>query len=141
MAQGISGHNGLLCVIYNGTVYSLTTVEGATWNWGINTAEYGGFGNTSKRAVYTMPGPTEIEINEFAWDDTTLGDLLHDLADAALAGYGYTYYLYPKGRVSTSQYLYGTFVPSELSLEIPIDDVIRQPFGLIQSGEIYRVGM
>lgn len=141
MPQGVSGHNGLLCVVYNSTVYSLTSTEGATWNWAINTAEWGGFGNGFKRAAVVMPGPCTIDINEFTWDSTTLGDLLHDLMDAALSGYGYTYYLYPQGAVSTTQYLYGTFVPSELSVDVSIDDVIKQPFGLIQSGSTYRVGM
>lgn len=141
MPQGNPGHNGQLCVIYNSTVYPLTSVEGATWNWAINTAEWGGFGNSYRRATATMPGPCTIDVNEFAWDSTTLGDLLHDIMDAALSGYNYTYYLYPQGAVTQTQYLYGSFIPSELSVDVPIDDIIRQPFGLIQAGSVYRVGM
>jgi hypothetical protein len=143
MPQGLPGHNGLLCVIYSSTVYSLTAVEGATWNWALNTAEWGGFGNGFRRATMVMPGPCTIDINEFAWDSTTLGDLLHDIMDAALSGFSYTYYLYPQGGLAggTTQYLYGSFIPSELSVDVPIDDLIKQPFGLIQAGSVYRVGM
>jgi len=141
MPQGLSGRNGLLCVIYGGAVYSLTTVEGAKWNWGLKTVEYGGFGNASKLALQGMPGPCKIDISKFAWDDTTLGDLMHDIMDAALNDNHYTYYLYPRGQVTTIKYLYGTFTPSDLEVDVPTGDIIGQPFGLIQAGVVYRVGM
>jgi len=141
MGQGLSGRNGLLCVIYGSTVYSLTAVEGATWNWKNATVNWGGFGNASKLAVQGMPGPATIDISKFAWDDTTLGDLMHDILDAALLDIHYTYYLYPRGGVTTGKYLYGTFTPSDMGVDVPTDDIISQPFGLVQAGNVYRVNM
>ena len=141
MTQGLSGRNGLLCVIFGGNVYSLTTVEGATWDWGLATVQYGGFGNASKLALQGMPGPATIDISKFAWDDTTLGDLMHDIMDAAMNDYHYTYYLYPRGQVTTTKYLYGTFTPNTMQVDVPTGDIIGQPFSLEQAGPVYRVGM
>lgn len=141
MTQGLSGRNGLLCVNFGGNVYSLTTTEGATWNWNPSTVQYGGFGNPSKRSTQGMPGPASIDISKFAWDDTTLGDLMHDILDAALNDIHYTYYLYPRGQVTLTKYMYGQFTPSEMGVDVPTGDIITQPFGLEQAGDVYRVGM
>ena len=138
--MGKGGHNGLLVVVpVAGTATSLTSAEGATWNWGIQTAEWGGFGHTSRRATTVMPGPITIEVSDPSWDSAD--DTIHDLLDGMLAGTGYTFYLYPRGRISTSAYLYGEFMFSDLELDIPIDDIIRQPFSLVASGNCYRLGM
>lgn len=141
MTQGYGGQNGLLTVVHGGSVTSITGAEGATWNWGLQTAEWGGFGHSTRRATATMPGPVTIEVNEVPWDDDTLGDLLHDLMDAMLDGTTYTFYLYPRGAVTTAKYLYGEFMFSDLEVDIPIDDIIRSPFSLVASGDVYRVGM
>lgn len=138
-ALGKGGHNGLLVAVVTGSAVSLTGAEGATWNWGINTAEWGGFGHTTRRATTVMPGPASIEVADPAWDSAD--DTIHDLLDGMLAGTSYTFYLYPLGRVSTAKYLYGSFMLSDLEIDIPIDDVIKQPFSLVASGDVYRVGM
>lgn len=137
--MGKGGHNGLLVAVVTGTAVSITSPQGATWNWGINTAEWGGFGHTSRRATTVMPGPVSVDVSDPAWDSAD--DTIHDLLDGMLAGTSYTFYLYPLGRVSTTKYLYGSFMFSDLELGVPIDDIITQPFSLVASGDVYRVGM
>jgi len=141
MTQGLSGRNGLLCVVYGANVYSLTGVEGANWDHGLATVQWGGFGNASKLAVQGMPGPATIDISRFPWDDAVLGDLMHDIQDAALQDIHYTYYLYPRGQVTTTKYMYGQFTPSSMGVNVDTGDIIDMPFALEQAGPVYRVGM
>lgn len=137
--QGVSGHRGLLAVIAAGVAREITGAEGATWNWNLNAQEWGGFGMNHKRGVQVMPGAPTIEVENQAWD--TADDVIHDMMVAMLNGTGYTFYLYPRGQVTQAYYLYGEFTLNEASLEMSVDDIIRQPFGLIAQGDTYRVGM
>lgn len=135
MAQ-YGGHRGKF--ILGGVV--LTNIEGATLNWNVNVAEYGGWGQAHDYAVAVMAGAPTVEIEDPAWD--TAQTALSDLAFAQGTGTGTTAtgYFYPLGQDVTTVYAYGSWAINEWALAVLKGDVIRQPFGLIAAGAITRVG-
>ena len=137
-AQGVPGHRGQLVCTQGPT--AITGVEGATWDWGIAGVDWGGYGHTTKRRTLTLPGPVTISVDAVPWDSGD--DFLHDILDAMITnGTAYTFYWYPRGAIAQTQYLYGTFVYDSLTMESSVDEIVRNPFTLVNAGNVYRVGM
>lgn len=116
----------------------VTGPEGATYNPGVQSAEYGGYGQNHKRKAAVMRGVPTVEVADKAWDPTS--STVFDIVTTMQSGGRVFGYWYPRGADDGTDYVYGYWVLDDLSMEAPVDDIIREPFTLAAAGDIIQTG-
>jgi len=131
----LGGQNGKL--ILGGV--NVTGPEGATYNTGAASAEYGGYGQLHKRKAGVMAGVPTVEVSDMAWDPTSTTVL--DIATTMRSGGRVFGYWYPDAANYPTAYVYGYWVlDDDAAMEAPVDDIVRLPFTLAAAGNIIRTG-